>query len=103
MTRKHSRLDLDHLAYDIANFAHSEREPTSMGSAIQGPRPYYYCWTENEGMDILIFTDPADAKTAKLFRYNPSQILRGANLTRDKPTIVGGGIVQFLLDYSKEK
>ena len=97
------KVNLDHLAYDIAEFAHSGREPTSADKLIRGPRPYYYCWTKDGGVDILIFKDPADPQTAKLFRYEKARLFEGVDLTKDAPAMVGEGIVKFLRDYSKEK
>ncbi len=95
-------IDLDHLAYDVANFAHSSWEPTSIDAIIRGPRPYYYCWTEKEGMDILTFTDPSKPETAKLFRYSHRQIRKGADLANDKPKLTGKEVVRFLREYLKK-
>jgi hypothetical protein len=95
-------VNLEDLAYDGANFAHSEREPTSMNPLIKGPRPFFYRWTEEEGMVILIFEDPTKPDTAKLFRYNREQIHSGVDLERDVPAVVGTEVVEVLEEYARE-
>ena len=93
-------INLEVLAHQKANFAHSGREPTSMDRLIRGPRPYYYIWTNGHGMDILIFRDPNNPQTAKLFRYNEIQIHSGVDLERDTPTFVGDQVVKILQGYA---
>ncbi|MBI5002836.1 hypothetical protein HZC31_05595 [Candidatus Woesearchaeota archaeon] len=95
-----STVNLEHLAYDGANFAHSEREPTSMSPLIKGPRPFFYQWTKDEGMEILVFEDPTKPDTAKLFRYNKKQIYGGVDLENDTPAVVGDQVVEVLKEYA---
>lgn len=90
-------IDLHHLAYDIADFAHSEKEPTSVDPLIKGPRPFFYRWkSSGKGMDILVIEDSANPETAKLFSYTEKQIYSGVDLTIDEPTLVGEDVVKFL-------
>jgi len=96
-----NQVNLERLAHDGANFAHSETEPTSMSPLIKGPRPFYYHWTKGEGIDILIFEDPTKPNTAKLFRYNKRQIFGGVNLEKDTPAVVGDDVVKVLQRYAK--
>ena len=93
-------VNLEHLACDGANFAHSEREPTSMSPLINGPRPFFYQWTRDKGMEILTFQDPTKPDTAKLFRYNKKQIYAGVDLEKDIPVIVGDKVVEVLKEYA---
>ncbi len=95
-----NKVNLERLAYDGANFAHSEREPTSMSPLIRGPRPFLYQWTKGGGMEILTFEDPTKPDTAKLFRYNKKQIYSGVDLESDTPIVVGDEVVQVLREYA---
>jgi len=95
-----NKANLEHLAYDVANFAHSEKEPTSMNPLIRGPRPFFYLWTKNEGMEILTFEDPTKLDTAKLFRYDKKQIYSGVDLESDTPAVVGAEVVKVLQEYA---
>lgn len=90
----HITSHLERLAYDGANFAHSDHEPTSMDSVINGPRPFLYRWREDEGMDILLVQGPA-----KLFRYNKRQIHAGVDLTKD-PHITGEEVDKIIQAYA---
>ena len=96
---KEELIDLDYLAYHEANFAHSEREPTSAYSFISGPTPFYYMWRKSGGMDILIFDDPKDISTVKLFRCSEERIRNGVDLEEDKADYVGDAAVQILKEY----
>ncbi len=89
-------IDLENLVYKQANFAHSERERTSMAVHIQGSRPFYYMWLKDGGMDIVTFTNPNNLKTAKLFRYTQTQLYAGVHLMNDKPLAVGHAVVALL-------
>jgi hypothetical protein len=95
-----ANVNLETLAYDKANFAHSERDPTSLSPAIRGHRPFYYMWTKNEGMEILTFDDPTNPQTAKLFKYNREQLFLGVDLSKDKPKYVGDAVVNVLKKYA---
>lgn len=89
-------VDLEYLAYDLAKFAHSDREPTSMDSRIKGPRPFYYMWRKNGGMEILIIEDSAKPETARFFRYSRRKIYQGVDLEKDKPALRGMAIIEHL-------
>ena len=97
---KRATVNLEHLAYDGANFAHSEREPTSMSPLIKGPMPFFYRWTKEGGMEILTFQDQKNSDTAKLFRYNKKQIYAGVDLEKDIPAVVGDKVVDVLKKYA---
>ena len=84
---------------DNATFAKSDVHPTSMDGRINGQRPYYYHWRKDNGMDILIFEDPTDESTAKMFRYSRDQMHKGVELTRDRSTIVGEEVLRVLHGY----
>ncbi|HLC90593.1 MAG TPA: hypothetical protein VJI15_02390 [Candidatus Nanoarchaeia archaeon] len=92
-------INLEVLASDGANFAHSEREPTSRDHLIIGPRPFMYRWTVNNGMEILTFEDPTRPSTAKLFRYDQAQMRQGIDLEHDTPVAVGDQVVTALQQY----
>lgn len=94
-----STIDLEYLAYDCANFAHSEKEPTSMSSLIKSSRSFFYQWTKDEGIEILTFTDPTKPETAKLFRYSKKQMFKGMDLENDVPAIIGNKVVEVLEEY----
>ncbi len=94
-------VNLEHLL-DRTNFAHSERDPTSMNPLIQGLRPFYYTWRVNEGMDIVQFTDSLKVDTARLYRYSRKQIFSGVDLVNDKPRYTGNVVVRILERYAKE-
>lgn len=95
-------MNLECLVYDEADFAHSEREPTSVSGLISGPRPFYYMWRREGGMDIFTFEDTSKIETAKLFRYSKDQIYTGVDLTKDKPTFVGADIIEALRRYIRK-
>jgi len=92
--------NLEHLARNVAKFAHSEREPISMSRLISGPRPFYYKLTSAQGIEILVFEDPTKPETAKLFRYNGEQIYRGVDLRKDTPAVTGDEVIKVLQEYA---
>lgn len=84
-----------------ASFARSDLYPTGMNRFMQGhTNPYYYHWRKDGGMDVLIFEDPIDVNTAKMFRYNKDQIIKGSNLIKDTPDVIGKEIIWILQGYS---
>ncbi len=99
-----SSINLEHLAYDHANFAHSQKEPTTVSSRIKGKKSYYYHWASNgKSLDILTFENPFDLDTAKIFRYSLEQLSEGVNLSKDKPKFIGIKAVKILKDYVKSE
>lgn len=85
-----------------ASFARSDLYPTGMNRFMQHhANPYYYHWRKDGGMDVLIFEDPIDVNTAKMFRYSKDQIIGGSiHLIKDNPDVVGKEIIRVLQEYS---
>ena len=93
--------DLEELAYHEANFAHSYRDPSAVDRLISSPRPFYYHWRGDGGMDILIIRK--SRYEAKLFRYTREQLRSGVDLRKDVPLFVGDEVAQVLLEYAIEQ
>ena len=91
-------INLDNLVYEQANFAHSEREPTSMSKLIRSECPFYYQWRDNEGVDFVTFEE-GKPESVRFFRYTQDELKRGVDLTKDLPSLQSHEAIDFLRQF----
>jgi len=91
------------LAYDGANFAHSERDRT--GARIISQNPFFYRWNLENNLEVLTFDDPSDPESAKLFHFYQEELAKGEGIDlekRDAP-VRGQDVIEVLRRYSASR
>lgn len=95
------KINLEHIAIDVADFAHSQKEPTSVDKFVIGRRPYYYMWSEGD-LHILTF-ERSRPQTARIFKYSTRQICNGIYLDKDTPAYSGAEAIKFLQNFASRR
>lgn len=98
--------NLAYILYEKMNFAHSEKEPTSLNRQIKTDKPYFYMWLNKDGstIDIVTLEDKFDENSLKLFRLSREELYLGIDLVKSPPSLKGKEALKFLEEnYLKKR